>query len=119
MKPEATQPYLQQALQRYPSDILEISQNGYNVRRIPSSYPPDFLPENSFAEVDDDGVSFWDQRTIYIEPHLRNLCQTPAKVAYWLQEHGQLRSKWLPIQAVHMLWYERILRISTVLLTCE
>ncbi|CAO2651245.1 Nn.00g095420.m01.CDS01 [Neocucurbitaria sp. VM-36] len=104
MRPEASQVLLQQALQSHPSAILEISQNGYYVRRIPASYPPTFLPEKSFEVVDDDGLSFWDQRTIYIEPHLRNLCQTPAKVAYWLQEYGQLRPKWLPIQAVHMLW---------------
>ncbi|KAF1851736.1 uncharacterized protein K460DRAFT_362481 [Cucurbitaria berberidis CBS 394.84] len=104
MKPEASQVLLQQALHNHPSTIIEISQNGYYVRRIPSSYPPTFLPENSFEVVDDDGLRFWDQRTIYIEPHLRNLCQTPAKVAHWLQAHGQLRPKWLPLQAVHMLW---------------
>lgn len=104
MKPEASQVLLQRALQDHPSDILECSQNGYHVRRNPSSYSPPFLPKNSFEVVDDDGLSFWDQRTIYVEPHLRNLCQTPAKVAFWLQEHGHLRPKWLPIQAVHMLW---------------
>jgi hypothetical protein len=32
------------------------------------------------------------------------MCQTPAKVAHWLIEHGELRPKWLPVQAVHMLW---------------
>ncbi|KAF2131186.1 hypothetical protein P153DRAFT_288057 [Dothidotthia symphoricarpi CBS 119687] len=104
MKPEVTQVLLQQALQEHPSDILEVAQNGYFVRRKPSSYPLPFVPNNSFDVVDDDGLAFWDQRTIYVEPHLRNLCQTPAKVAYWLKEHGQLKPKWLPIQAVHMLW---------------
>jgi hypothetical protein len=104
LKPEATQVLLQQALREYPSDILEVTSIGYHVRRIPSSYPPKFLPHNSFEQVDDDGLSFWDQRTIYVEPHLRNICQTPAKLAHWLKEHGQLRSKWLPIQAVHMLY---------------
>jgi len=104
MKPEVTQILLQQALREHPSDILELASNGYHVRRKPSSYPPKFLPHNSFEDVDDDGLSFWDQRTIYVEPHVRNLCQTPAKLAYWLKEHGQLRSKWLPIQATHMLF---------------
>jgi hypothetical protein len=32
------------------------------------------------------------------------MCPTPARVAQWLTEHGQLRPKWLPIQAVHALW---------------
>lgn len=54
--------------------------------------------------VDDEGVSFWDQRTIYVEPHIRHLCKTPAKVAHWLKEHGQIKAKWLPIQAVHTLY---------------
>ena len=104
MKPQASQLLLHQALQDHPSNLIELSKNGYYVRRKPSSYPPPFLPENSFEVVDDDGLAFWDQRTIYVEPHLRNLCQTPAKIAYWLEEHGQLRPKWLPLQAVHMLW---------------
>lgn len=104
MKPEVTQMVLQQAMQEHPSNILEISNSGYYIRRIPSSYPLPFVPKNSFDVVDDDGLAFWDQRTIYVEPHLRNLCQTPAKVAYWLKEHGQLKPKWLPVQAVHMLW---------------
>jgi hypothetical protein len=104
LKPEATQVLLQQALREYPSNMLEVTSNGYHVRRIPSSYPPKFLPHNSFEQVDDDGLSFWDQRTIYVEPHLRSVCQTPAKLAYWLKEHGKLRSKWLPIQAVHTLY---------------
>jgi len=63
-----------------------------------------FVPRNSFEVVDDDGLGFWDQRTIYVEPHLRNICPAPARVAQWLTEHGQLKPKWLPIQAVHMLW---------------
>jgi len=84
--------------------MLELSSNGYHVRRKPSLYPPKYLPHNSFEVTDDDGLAFWDQRTIYVEPHLRNICPTPAKVAYWLAEHGELRPKWLPIQAVHTLW---------------
>ncbi|KAF2036414.1 hypothetical protein EK21DRAFT_106516 [Setomelanomma holmii] len=104
MKPEATQVLLQQALREHPSTMIELASNGYHVRRFPTSYPPKFLPHNSFEVVNDDGLSFWDQRTIYVEPHLRNLCQTPAKLAYWLKEHGQMRFKWLPVQAVHMLW---------------
>jgi hypothetical protein len=104
LKPEATQVLLQQALQEHPSALLELAGSGYHVRRKPSSYPPKFLPHDSFNQVNDDGLSFWDQRTLYVEPHLRNLCQTPAKLAYWLKEHGQLRPKWLPIQAVHMLY---------------
>lgn len=104
LKPAATQILLQEALRTQPSEYLELSHNKYYVRRVPSSYPPKFLPHNSFDIVDDDGLSFWDQRTIYVEPHMRALCQTPAKVAYWLQQHGQLKSKWLPIQAIHTIW---------------
>ncbi|KAF1917076.1 hypothetical protein BDU57DRAFT_447504 [Ampelomyces quisqualis] len=104
LKPEPTQVLLQQALREHPSHSLELASNGYHVRRNPSSYPPKFLPENSFAKVNDDGLTFWDQRTIYVEPHLRNLCQSPAKVAHWLKAHGQLKTKWMPIQAVHMLY---------------
>jgi hypothetical protein len=104
LKPEATQVLLQQALREHPSSFLELASSGYHVRRTPSSYPPKYLPHNSFEQVNDDGLSFWDQRTIYVEPHLRTLCQTSAKVAYWLKEHGQLKPKWLPIQAVHMLY---------------
>lgn len=104
LKPVATQVLLQQALRDHPSDMLELESNGYHIRRTPSTYPPKFLPHNSFKQVNDDGLSFWDQRTIYVEPHLRNICQTPAKLAYWLKKHGQMRSKWLPVQAVHTLW---------------
>lgn len=104
LKPEASQILLQQALYDHPSKMLELSSNGYHVRRKPSSYPPKYLPRRSFEVTDDDGLAFWDQRTIYVEPHLRNICPTPAKVAYWLAEHGELRPKWLPIQAVHTLW---------------
>ncbi|EAT76991.2 hypothetical protein SNOG_15616 [Parastagonospora nodorum SN15] len=93
----------EEALREHPSKILELSSNGYHIRRIPSSYPPKFLPHNSFEQVNDDGLSFWDQRTIYVEPHLRDLCKTPARVAHWLREHGQLKQKWLPIQAVYTL----------------
>jgi hypothetical protein len=104
LKPDASQILLQQALKERPSKILQVSSNGYYIRRKPSSYPPKYLPHNSFDVTDDDGLAFWDQRTIYVEPHLRNICPTPAKVAHWLAEHGQLRPKWLPIQAVHTLW---------------
>jgi hypothetical protein len=104
LKPEASQVLLQQALKEHPSKTLKVSSNGYYIRRKPSSYPPKYLPQNSFEVTDDDGLAFWDQRTIYVEPHLRNICQTPAKVAQWLAEHGQLRPKWLPIQAIHTLW---------------
>jgi hypothetical protein len=104
LKPEAHQLILQQALRDHPRKILEVSSNKYFVRRKPSTYPPLFLPNNSFDVVDDEGLSFWDQRTIYVEPHLRHLASTPAKLAYHLEQHGQMRSKWLPIQAVHKLW---------------
>ncbi|KAF2624153.1 hypothetical protein BU25DRAFT_162395 [Macroventuria anomochaeta] len=104
LKPEATQFLLKQALHGHPSNVLELSQNEYYVRRRPSSNPLPFVPKNSFNIVDDDGLSFWDQRTIYVEPHLRNMCPTPARVAQWLTEHGQLKPKWLPVQAVHTLW---------------
>lgn len=104
LKPEATQILLKQALRTHPSELLEMSQNEYYVRRKPSTNPLPFVPVNSFDIVDDDGLSFWDQRTIYVEPHLRNICPTPARVAQWLADHGELKSKWLPIQAVHTLW---------------
>jgi hypothetical protein len=104
LKPAATQVLLQQALHDHPSRYLECSANGYYVRRKPSSIPLPFVPPNSFDTTDDNGLTFWDQRTIYVEPHIRNLCQTPARVAYWLAAHGELKPKWLPIQAVHMLW---------------
>ena len=32
------------------------------------------------------------------------MCKTPAKVAHWLKNHGQMKKKWLPIQAVNMLY---------------
>ncbi|RMZ74276.1 4-coumarate- ligase 2 [Pyrenophora seminiperda CCB06] len=104
LKPQASHALLQKAMHDHPSNTLEISTNRYYVRRKPSSYPPNYLPPNSFEVVDDDGLSFWDQRTIYVEPHVRTMCQAPARLAHWLTEHGQLRPKWVPIQAVHMLW---------------
>lgn len=104
LKPEANQIFLRQALQEVPSQILELSTNESYVRRRPTTYPAAFVPTNSFQVVNDDGISFWDQRTIYVEPHIRNLCKTPAKVAHWLKENGQLRAKWLPVQAVHTLY---------------
>ncbi|KAH6618879.1 hypothetical protein C7974DRAFT_38794 [Boeremia exigua] len=104
LKPEATQILLKRALHDHPSATLELSQNEYYVRRQPSTNPLSFVPAKSFEIVDDDGLSFWDQRTIYVEPHLRNICPTPARVAQWLKEHGELRPKWLPVQAVHTLW---------------
>jgi hypothetical protein len=105
LKPQATQPLLRHALQEFPSPTLDLSPSGFYVRRRPSTYPAPFVPPNSFSVVDNDsGLSFWDQRTIYVEPHIRHLCKTPAKVAHWLKEHGQLRAKWLPVQAVHTLY---------------
>lgn len=41
---------------------------------------------------------------MYVEPHTRDLCKTPAKVAYWLKEHCNLHQKWQPIQAVQTLY---------------
>ncbi|KAK7183882.1 hypothetical protein PSPO01_10218 [Paraphaeosphaeria sporulosa] len=104
LKPQATQALLRQALQNVSSPSLDISPSGFYVRRRPSTYPARFVPPKSFSTVDDSGLGFWDQRTIYVEPHIRHLCKTPAKVAHWLKEHGQLRAKWLPVQAVHMLY---------------
>ncbi|KAJ8105284.1 hypothetical protein OPT61_g10274 [Boeremia exigua] len=104
LKPEATQILLKQALHDHPCKTLELSHNEYYVRRRPSTNPLPFVPSNSFEVVDDDGLTFWDQRTIYVEPHLRNICPTPARVAHWLTVHGGLKSKWLPVQAVHTLW---------------
>lgn len=104
LKPQATQMLLRQALIENPSHMLELSENGFYVRRRPSTYPASFVPSNSFDIVNDDGLSFWDQRSIYVEPHIRHLCKTPAKVAHWLKEQGQLKAKWLPVQAVHTLY---------------
>lgn len=104
LKPEATQPLLRRAIESQDSTTLELAPNGYLVRRRPSTYPFSFVPTNSFEVVDDDGLSFWDQRTIYVEPHTRDLCKTPARVAQWLKKHGQMKEKWFPIQAVHTLF---------------
>lgn len=98
-----SQKALSQALVEVPSEILELSKNHNYVRRVPSSYPPPYLPENSFDVVDDDGLGFWDQRTIYVEPHNLKWCLSPAKVAQHLKDHGQLKPTWLPIQAVYTL----------------
>ncbi|KAJ4356199.1 uncharacterized protein N0V89_004229 [Didymosphaeria variabile] len=104
LKPQATQSFLRKALQEVFSPSLELSSSGFYVRRLPSTYPAPFVPSNSFSITDDDGLSFWDQRAIYVEPHIRHMCKTPAKVAHWLKEHGGLRAKWLPVQAVRMLY---------------
>jgi len=104
LRPEATQVGLRQAIQERCTSNLQLSENGFYVRRRPSTYPLSFVPQDSFSIVDDEGVSFWDQRTIYVEPHIRHLCKTPAKVSHWLQEHGQIKAKWLPVQAVETLY---------------
>ena len=104
LKPAATQPFLRQAIESQSSPTLELAPNGYLVRRRPSTYPLRFVPANSFDVVNEDGLAFWDQRTIYVEPHTRDLCKTPARVAQWLKKHGQMKEKWLPIQAVHTLF---------------
>ncbi|KAF1962882.1 hypothetical protein CC80DRAFT_461298 [Byssothecium circinans] len=104
LKPQPTQILLKQAIEEHAAETLELSSNGFYVRRTPSTYPLSFVPQNSFNVVNDNGLSFWDQRTIYVEPHIRYLCKTPAKVAHWLKEHGQLKAKWLPIQAVQTLY---------------
>ncbi|KAF2639199.1 hypothetical protein P280DRAFT_56021 [Massarina eburnea CBS 473.64] len=104
LKPQVTQIHLQQALREHATEALELSSNGFHVRRNPSTYPSPFVPHDSFNIVDDYGLSFWDQRTIYVEPHIRHLCKTPAKVAYCLKKHGKMKAKWLPIQAVKTLY---------------
>ncbi|KAF2277666.1 uncharacterized protein EI97DRAFT_375139 [Westerdykella ornata] len=104
LKPAACQLSLQKAIRSKRSDYLELSKNGHFVRRRPETYPMRFIPEDSFEIEDDQGVTFWDQRTIYVEPHRRDLFRTPAKVAHWLKEHGGMREKWLPIQAVIPLY---------------
>ncbi|KAF2116693.1 hypothetical protein BDV96DRAFT_645105 [Lophiotrema nucula] len=103
LKPAATIIALQAALSDHCPPTLELSTNRYYVRRKPSTYPLPFVPMNSFQISNDEGLSFWDQRAIYVEPHTRDLCKTPAKVAHWLKEHGQMRDKWLPIQAIHTI----------------
>jgi hypothetical protein len=104
LKPKATQPLLREAIQEHGSSNLQLSENGSYIRRRPSTYPLAFIPQNATTVVDDEGLSFWDQRTIYVEPHIRHLCRTPAKVAHWLQEKGQIKAKWLPIQAVEHIF---------------
>lgn len=104
LKPQATQMLLRQAMKEMSCQTLELSGNGCYIRRRPSTYPASFVPVDSFHVVDDDGLGFWDQRTIYVEPHIRHMCKTPAKVAHWLKEHGKLKGKWLPVQAVHTLY---------------
>ncbi|KAF2794096.1 hypothetical protein K505DRAFT_275789 [Melanomma pulvis-pyrius CBS 109.77] len=104
LKPEATQLLLRQAIERQITNTLELAKNGYFVRRRPSTFPLCFIPKDSFSVFNDDGLSFWDQRTIYVEPHTRDLCKTPARVAQWLKAHGQMKEKWFPIQAVHKLF---------------
>lgn len=59
-----------------------------------------FIPKDASSKVNDDGLSFWDERTLYVEPHLSTMCNRPATVAWWLKKHGELRRKWLPIQAI-------------------
>ncbi|KAF2873079.1 hypothetical protein BDV95DRAFT_627855 [Massariosphaeria phaeospora] len=104
LKPVATQTLLRQAVEGHLLASFDISDNGYFVRRKPSSYPLPFIPANASDVVNDEGLSFWDQRTIYVEPHTRAFCKTPARVAHWLREHGEMKNKWLPIQAVQTLW---------------
>ena len=106
LKPEATQILLQQALHDHPSPLLELSNTGYHVRRRPSTYPAPFVPANSFDITDDDGLAFWDQRTIYVEPHLRNICPQPARVVQWLVDsigHGTARPPACPLQHLRLM----------------
>lgn len=100
LKPIPTQHLLRRALQSFPSPDLEIVGEGYFVRRRVSTYPLPFIPKDAGSKVNDDGLSFWDERTLYVEPHLSTMCNRPATVAWWLKKHGELRRKWLPIQAI-------------------
>ncbi|OCL11868.1 hypothetical protein AOQ84DRAFT_173046 [Glonium stellatum] len=100
LKPAPTQKTLRRALQSFPSPDLEITGEGYFVRRRVSTYPLSFIPTDASTIINDDGLSFWDKRTLYVEPHLSTMCNKPAVVAWWLKKYGKLRSKWLPIQAI-------------------
>ncbi|KAF2017164.1 hypothetical protein BU24DRAFT_460241 [Aaosphaeria arxii CBS 175.79] len=104
LKPAPSQLSLRQAIESGQTKTLELAAGGYHVRRKPSTYPLSHIPPGASSLCNDDGVKYWDERTIYVEPHSRHFCRTPARVAYWLSHHGQLREKWLPIQAVLPLY---------------
>ncbi|KAF2749205.1 hypothetical protein M011DRAFT_466325 [Sporormia fimetaria CBS 119925] len=104
LNPPPTQTLLQRALLEHPSQYLELHSETFHVRRTPSTYPLPFIPVDSFSIIDSEtNLTFWNERTIYVEPHTHELCKTPASVAYWLKVHGALREKWLPVQAVKTL----------------
>ncbi|KAF2199663.1 hypothetical protein GQ43DRAFT_419774 [Delitschia confertaspora ATCC 74209] len=99
LKPRPTQPLLARALATFPSPILQTPTTtpGSHVRRNPKT----FLPSSALSASIDN--TFWDQRTIYVEPHHRQLANIPAAISYHLKKHGGMRQKWLPIQAVQKI----------------
>lgn len=104
LKPPATQPLLARALTKFPSEYLEtnIAHNTItHVRRNPQTFPLAFIPQTP-TDLDTATTSlFWTQRTIYVEPHQRGLCNIPAAVAWYIKKQGSMRKKWLPVQAVN------------------
>ncbi|KAF2810050.1 uncharacterized protein BDZ99DRAFT_476268 [Mytilinidion resinicola] len=105
MKPYATHDIIRQALQSFPSDYVEIAQDGLHVRRKPSTYPLPFLLDEESAAIkeEEEGLSFWDSHTIYVEPSNPLLCVRPTSVAASLLKNGDLSAKLLPIQAIQVL----------------
>ncbi|PSN69039.1 hypothetical protein BS50DRAFT_675278 [Corynespora cassiicola Philippines] len=103
--PAVTQKSLQQAIKEYGSKYLEMSRDTYYVRRSPNTYPLPFIPANAISVVNEKGLDFWSERTIYVETHARSKkwAKCAPKIAQWLQSHGELRNKWLPIQTVRIL----------------
>ncbi|ORY00375.1 hypothetical protein BCR34DRAFT_606275 [Clohesyomyces aquaticus] len=100
LRPTPTEALIRRALQEKASMFLEISEDGTLVRRNPFFYPYKFTPENSFSEVDDSGVTYWHQKTVYIEPHDLTLVKNPAKFSWYLQTQVFRGDIWLPIQHI-------------------
>ncbi|KZF20871.1 hypothetical protein L228DRAFT_262746 [Xylona heveae TC161] len=94
MKPTVTQMALRRSLMKLSSEgYLELSPDTYHVRRRPST-----SPARPNAEAMHSG--FWDQKTVYVEPHVSSISLSPAKLAHHLTAASNLPSNILPIQHV-------------------
>ncbi|KAF2462983.1 uncharacterized protein BDR25DRAFT_180279, partial [Lindgomyces ingoldianus] len=100
LRPRPTQDLIRRALQENPSEYLETAKDGSLVRRKPSTFPAKFIPKVILK----DGIDFWDERTIYIEPHDLILIKCLAKLAWWLKTQVLLGQKWLPIQNIRPMY---------------
>ncbi|KAF8453008.1 hypothetical protein BGX38DRAFT_443559 [Terfezia claveryi] len=78
IKPQPTQKTLVTALQLRPSQILQVSPDGYHLRR---RHP---VKQN----VDNRPKEAWEPSTIYIEPDIRGVSACPGKVARILAENN-------------------------------